>query len=95
MGLSVLKWVYELGVKHERHRIASYLKLQERMAFRAQADAYDELKAQHMPPKSKQAKEWELAVNGAVEDIIRGLFTESHGEYVPGESIMFPKGEKK
>lgn len=97
--LRALKWAYDLGVKHERHRIAQYLSS-------AQAQRYDRMSAfdrelQEEPIISKaDAKKRKIEkrfrqkqVDREVVDIISGIFYKETIDR--GESFMFPEGEDK
>lgn len=94
MGLSVLKWVYELGVKHERNRIAAYLRHSQPLR-----DPYEierrvlGANPQLTPTEAKRRAQWQYEVDMGVNSIIDGLFN-AEEKYVRGESVMFPRGEE-
>lgn len=89
--LKALRWAYSLGVRNERHRIATYLSS-------ARSQRLDDLRfGPPLPDKElsdnkKRKAELKKAVDSEVIDIIAGLFN-SQDKWVRGESVMFPEGE--
>lgn len=97
--LKTLKWVYDLGVRQERTRIASYLQLEAQRAGIQRDTALDMLRerADSKKPFSKERKaklDFSIAVNDRVADIIHTMFMgEQH--YEMGASFMYPEDERK
>lgn len=91
--LKALKWVYDLGKRHERIRIASELHLHSTSARNTVGvanDMFREEMSKSRPNKKRLERlEFEVAVSGRVDEIIQELF-HSQGEWVYGTSIMFP-----
>lgn len=89
--LKTLKWVYELGVRQERQRIAAILQgeLQQRAAYnQTMHDVINDTKLESQ--KDKMLKR--LAVSSEVSSIVNRLFeTQYHENYV---SLMFPEEKK-
>lgn len=99
--VGVLKWVYELGVKHERRRVAAYLRNTQAFKWqevdrmeRQMASIFDSSKTTKLSEAEKQQLMQRIAVERAVEEIIASIFR-SQDQYVPGPSVMFPEGEKE
>lgn len=99
--LKTLKWIYKLGVHHERHRVAAFLQS-------AQNRRYDDVRTIEqqmgmnyrlgdeegtMDEVEKQRLKEQVAVDKAVIDIISQMF---HGEqkYERGASFMFPEDKE-
>lgn len=91
--LKALKWVYDLGVKQERQRIAAELQLQQQRARTFNDTAMDMLRdpasKKEVTQKRKQRLELQIAVNDRIQEIVHELF-DSKGEWTPGPSVMFP-----
>lgn len=98
--LRLVKWAYDLGVRNERHRIASYLQSAQAKRFDMLRAFDDDMRLNPIDSKADAAKrniqkrEQQKAVDEDVISIIDGIF---HGEekYERGASIMFPEGEVK
>lgn len=93
--LKTLKWIYDLGVRQERVRIASHLQMHSIGASNSR-DIASALFAEEMSKPKPNIKlldrlNFENAVNQKVEEIIQEIF-QSNGEWVSGNSIMFPDG---
>lgn len=93
MGLKVLKWAYNLGVEHERKRIAAVLQNEADMVGQRHNELYRELN-KHPDEPSREEISANLAVTEKVRLLINNLFY-AQDQYIPGASIMFPKEEKK
>lgn len=97
MGLSVLKWMYELGVRAERRRIAAFLQNVQNRRWDHVRGIEQSLDMSYRNNDRNNDEEAELkrqkSVDEAVNAIISQLF---HGEekYERGASVMFPEGEK-
>lgn len=95
--LKTLKWVYGLGVKQERVRIASHLQAAaqgHRVSSGVMRDMFeDELRKSKPNKRAIERLEFDRAVASAVDEIIEGIFR-PNGEYVP-TSLMFPEIEEK
>lgn len=95
--LKTLKWVYGLGVKQERVRIASHLQVRAQ-GYRVTSGVMNDMIADEMR-KSRPNKraierlEFDRAVARQVDEIIDEIFR-PNGEYVP-TSLMFPEIEEK
>lgn len=95
--LKTLKWVYSLGVKQERVRIASHLQAAaqgHRVTNGVMGDMiFDEMRKSKPNKRAIERLEFDRAVASAVDEIIDGIFR-PNGEYVP-TSLMFPEVEDK
>jgi hypothetical protein len=85
--LNVLKWVYDLGVRNERERIAGYLQ-----SIQAQHGVGIYGRPQMLIPNEDELakakrREFQAAVSAEVSYIIEDIFR-THD--VPGPSIMHP-----
>lgn len=91
--LKLVKWAYDLGVRHERVRIASHLQLHStgaRNNLNAMDDMFREEMSRSKPNKNRlQRLEFDKAVNHRIEEIIQDMY-QSTGDWKPGASIMFP-----
>lgn len=91
--LKTLKWVYGLGVKQERVRIASHLQIHStgaRNSINAMDDMFREEMSRPKPNKKRlERMDFDRAVNHRIEEIIQDMF-QDNGHYVSGASIMFP-----
>lgn len=95
--LKTLKWVYKLGVKNERRRIAGFL-------ANAQANRYDPfgtdsrrhlLFEKDMNEEQQHEQKFKEAVDAEVVAIIRSMF-EPNERYNRGSaSVIFPEGDEK
>ena len=94
--LKTLKWVYKLGVKHERRRVASYL-------VNAQANHYDPFNVgssrsllfeKDMNDEQKEKIKFRDAVDAEVVSIINGLFEPNERYQRGNKSIIFPEGDE-
>lgn len=92
--LKTLKWVYSLGVRHERVRVAAHLKSLD-SGMRIENDTMMDMLREQKPGKTrKQRLEFDLAVNNKVQDIVNQILRpEEH--YEMGASLMFPEDEHK
>jgi len=95
--LKTLKWIYKLGVRNERHRIAAYLQT-------AQGNRLDRLNdsinydapitsKKDATARAKRKADLNRAVDQEVINIIEGLFR-GEERYERGESIMYPEDER-
>lgn len=91
MGLNVFKWIYNLGVHHERQRIASHLRVVQAEFRSDQANLHDEFHLKNNIPRDKKV---EAKVKAHILDIISSIFY-NPDDVVKGNSVMFPEGEKK
>lgn len=96
--LKMLKWAYDLGIRHERVRISAHLQVHSTGA-RNRLDVVDDMfRAEMSKPKPNQKRlerfEFEKAVNHRVEEIIQDMF-QSNDTWIAGASIMFPEDEHK
>lgn len=96
--LRVIKWAYNLGVRNERHRIATYLSSAQGQKYDAMR-VFDEEMRNDPVRSNKDAKKRSIekriqqkAVDREVVNIIDSIF-HSQEKYVRGESVMFPDGE--
>lgn len=96
--LKTLKWVYNLGVTQERTRIANHLQIHAQGARNNIAVMDDMFRAERERTKPRKSNlerlDFDRAVNHRVEEIINEMF-ESHGDWRPGASILFPDEEGK
>lgn len=96
--LRTLKWVYNLGVKQERTRIAAYLEQvgHEARTEREQLDYMIRDNKELKAFKEKRMKQLEFneAVNARIQVIISDMF-QDNGQWRPGASIIFPEEESK
>jgi hypothetical protein len=95
MGIDVWKWIYELGVKHERRRIASYLtkvKYDRRESF--EHKYYPGGSEKDISEARKRERDMQMAVNYEVDAIINAILLPEAPIYQPTNSIMFPKGDQ-
>jgi hypothetical protein len=96
--LKTLKWVYSLGVKQERQRIAAELQLQQQRARTFNDSAmdmmHDPASKKEVSQKRRQRLELQIAVNDRIQEIVNEIF-ESKGDWIPGPSVMFPDEGKK
>jgi hypothetical protein len=96
--LRALKWAYDLGIRHERVRIASHLQVRASHLLDSRDTALSMLSnnADLKRPNKNTAKklEFKIAVEDQVRDLIHEMFTDN-GHYVSGASIMFPDDEHK
>lgn len=95
--LKTLKWVYDLGVRQERVRIAGHLQVRA-SGLRMERDIMDSmLREEFDRPKHRKGNierlEFNKAVMHRVEEIVNDIF-HPNGEYVP-TSIMFPDGDQE
>lgn len=95
--LKTLKWVYDLGVKQERVRIAAHLQNFAQGARVTNSVMDDMLREEMRRPKPNKRRlerlDFDRAVAHKVDEIIEGIFR-PNGEYVP-TSLMFPEVEDK
>lgn len=95
--LKTLKWVYDLGVRQERVRIASHLQAAaqgKRVVSGVISDMFDdELRKSKPNKRAIERLDFERAVAREVDEIIDQIFR-PNGEYVP-TSLMFPEIEDK
>lgn len=98
--LALVKWAYRLGVRNERHRIASYLQSVKANSFN-HLDAIERevgiVRDRDYSDTKKQAEIDRLrkkqAVDQALIDIISELFR-GEDKYERGASVMFPDEEE-
>jgi hypothetical protein len=98
--LKTLKWVYGLGVKQERQRIAAGLQLQQQRARTFNEAALvmirDPASKKEVAQKRRQRLELQMAVNDRIQEIVNEMFRTEGGEWINANSIMFPdEGKKK
>ena len=94
MGLKTLKWIYDLGVKHERDRIAHELR-EEATALRLNnQELYKTLDGREGKPSHKKAL-MEVAVNDRLQFIIAKIFDTQYITIENGSIIHPKKGKKK
>lgn len=96
--LKTLKWVYDLGIRHERTRIASHLRVASTATMtnrEIMTDMLDEEMTRGKPSKKRKERlEFDIAVNHKVLDIINDMF-DAKGDWIPGASLMFPDDKHK
>src|SRR4051812_45703717 len=96
--LKTLKWVYDLGVKQERQRIAAHLQLASQYSRTENDQMLDMMRDnadRKRPSKTVTEKlRFQSAVNDRIQLIINDMF-QGNGSWVEGASIMFPDKEKK
>ena len=100
MGFKTLKWLYDLGVQHERSRLASYLRNaqsqhQDDMFQIEQALAvedWDKTK-DNIRKKAQQRLEFKHAVDAEVIRIIDGMFRREE-KITYGSSMIYLEREK-
>ncbi len=96
--LRLVKWAYDLGVRQERHRIASELQLQQQRSQNFNRVAlgilHDPESGMETSKKRKQRLELQIAVNDRIQEIINDMFRSEGEMYIPGSSIMFPEENK-
>lgn len=99
--LKTFKWIYKLGVKHERRRIAAFLQTAQNRRYDHINMLEREYKASYRlngeegtvdEIKVARIKE-QQAVDEAIIDIIDQLFT-PNPSIERGESVMFPGEEE-
>lgn len=95
--LKTLKWVYDLGVRQERTRIASHLQLRaqgQRISAAVMDDMFrDEMQKSRPNKRAIERLDFDRAVARQVDEIIDEIFR-PNGEYMP-TSLMFPEIEGK
>jgi len=96
--LKLVKWAYDLGIRHERVRIAAHLQVHSTNAgnsISAMDDMFREEMSKSKPNKNRlQRLEFDKAVNHRVREMITDMFHDN-GQYVYGNSIMFPDDLEK
>lgn len=94
--LKTLKWVYELGVKQERNRIARYLEAEAARVGNEYGIEHDMLREMRDTDKKARRQRLELkhAVTMRVSEIVNNIL-QPHFEDRTGFSIMFPDEEQK
>lgn len=92
MGLNVIKWAYNLGVKHERQRIAAAMRHEAVCLDRREQAHFDYARERNGDVEERM--KIDLAVLHKLKRFIDHMF-EENGQYVPGESVMFPNKEEK
>lgn len=95
MSLNVLKWVYNMGVTHERRRITAALETELARRQSKMEEAYHEMRrlAERPDPNKQELKRQEgLALKGAVQAEVRQLIGTlfEYGPPKPGPTIMNP-----
>ena len=91
---NLVKWAYNLGVKHERQRIADYLIVQSQYQQR-RIDAFNNrLYTESPTPDYAAALEHNVAVRQHVREIVDGIFEPLPYQQNETQSIMFPKEGK-
>lgn len=96
MGLNVLKWAYELGVKHERTRIARLLE----QTHRQQVDFVDVAQGVLSDTDSNltKARKERLKKRAELADALSGIIssiTQEDAEYISKGSALWPVEEDK
>lgn len=93
--LKLVKWAYDLGIRHERIRIASHLQAKAHQSGLNRDVVLDMLRENaKMPKKRAERLDFEIAVSNRVEEIINEMF-DSQGDWRPGASLMFPDNLEK
>ena len=92
VGFKLISWAYELGVKHERARIAAALSNELAFADRHERNVMARLNARPNPETEIREK-IDLEATNKIRAMIHHLF-HSEGEWVAGKSIMFPEEDK-
>lgn len=97
--LKTLKWVYKLGVNHERTRIASHLQVKMSHITDSRDTIHDMLRenADRKRPSKTTAERlmFKLAVEDRVQSLVSEMFEDSNGHWVSGTSLMFPDDQEK
>lgn len=97
--LKLAKWAYDLGIRHERVRLAAHLQLHStgaRNSVNTINDMFSEEMSKSKPNKNRlQRMEFDRAVNHRIGEIIQDMFQDTGGYYVSGTSIMFPDDDHK
>lgn len=94
-----LKFLYDLGIRHERIRIAAHLQHRLDMVSNSIDRDMDIMRAipDNHSKQSKSAHEkiqFKRAVNNHVQAIINEIFN-AQGDWIPGASLMFPDDKHK
>lgn len=93
--LKTLKWVYDLGVKQERNRIARYLEGQAAALSNEFAVEYDMLETMTNNTKQRKARlELKHSVTRQVSDIVRNILAPNYQDR-DMFSLMFPDDKHK
>lgn len=96
--LKTLKWIYGLGVNHERERISGYLQAEAQRAsnFTDVADVMlsEPRGKKEITEKRKKKLELQVAVENRVQEIVHDMFRSQNEQYIPGDSFMFPDDSK-
>lgn len=96
--LRLAKWAYDLGIRHERVRIAAHLQAQvqgARLSNETIGGMFDEELTKKRPNKNRvQRLEFERAVNHRIQEVIDEMFN-PRGEWTPPASTMFPDDKHK
>lgn len=99
--IKAFKWAYDLGIRHERVRIAAHLQLEAQRATNSMDRDIDFMRVMAESPKiqvKKSVKEkldFNIAVNNRVQTIIQDMFKQSNDYWIPGASVMFPDDNHK
>ena len=89
MSLNTLKWIYTLGVKHERRRIAAFLQETRQHHQRN----ISRINTRFDGGAVKESDKHDLAVEYSVNQIIDDIFR-IETSYTNANSIMYPEGEE-
>lgn len=97
--LKLVKWAYDLGVRHERARIANFLELESQRSSsnRNSIDQkMNEIATSKKDYANKKRKKLEIsfAVEQRVEQIIQAIFYEQ-SDWTSRGSVIFPEGKVK
>jgi len=97
--LKTLKWVYDLGVRQERVRIAGHLQMRLSHLHDNRQVVEDMLRENANLKKPNKANaerlKFKLEVENKVSELINELFIDQNGQWVPGNPIMFPDDNHK
>lgn len=94
--LKTLKWVYDLGVRQERVRIASHLQIEAQRAKAHRETVRDIFTDSPKISKSRREKlQLAEAVDNRIQEIINNMFEDNSGHWVSGASLMFPDDKHK
>lgn len=95
--LKTLKWVYDLGVRQERVRIATHLRLEVQRAGLSRDTRLDMIN-ENSPKLSKSRRDklaFAMEVDTRVQDVINNIFADNGGHWEHGASLMFPDDKHK
>lgn len=92
---NLIKWAYNLGVKHERRRIADALVIEaQQQRDLASSLHWDSLRANAEKEKEHADRlQKQEAIKNGIADVIFRLFEPRDGSATSSHSILFPKEE--